>query len=126
MLSQLHRVNTTTILVSSKDMSGSPWLVDDYSAQVLEFAEFENPKTRFDWFNEGGAETVKSRQRELSRAFGNEELELLKKIKEQQCKTKCENWAISLQSVQYSYGTLRALIEKNYVLVQLGKIKFFN
>ncbi|CAD8052037.1 unnamed protein product [Paramecium sonneborni] len=134
-LSNLHKFNTTTILISAKELHNLNYMLDDYSVNVMEIKEFNNGKQlhfRYDW-NQDSIQYAKKyddivlqKQKEFVNTLTDTEKQLMAIIRKQICKIKCENQNVKLDDLNYQYSDLKQIVQKNYVIAQFGYVKFYN
>ncbi|CAD8136755.1 unnamed protein product [Paramecium pentaurelia] len=135
-LSNLHKFNTTTILISAKELHNLNYMLDDYSTNVMEIREFNNGKQlhfRYDWNQDSTQQYVKKyddiviqKQREFVINLSETEKQLMVNIRKLICKIKCENQKVKIDDLIYQYQDLKQIVEKNYVIAQFGYVKFYN
>ncbi|CAD8148671.1 unnamed protein product [Paramecium pentaurelia] len=134
-LSNLHKFNTTTILISAKELHNLNYMLDDYSVNVMEIREFNNGKQlhfRYDWnqnsiqYGRKYDDIVVQKQKEFVISLTETEKQLMSNIRKLICKIKCENQNIKIDDLTYQYSDLKQIVEKNYIIAQFGQVKFYN
>ncbi|CAD8134277.1 unnamed protein product [Paramecium octaurelia] len=134
-LSSLHQFNSTTIIASAKNLKKLNLMLDDYNINVMEIKQYQHGKQnnfRFDWYeqslksNKRYEDFVLQKQREFVSELNENELQLMKTIRNQMCKVKCENQEVRLDDVTYQFGDLKNLVDKNIVIATFGQLKFYN
>ncbi|CAK55796.1 unnamed protein product (macronuclear) [Paramecium tetraurelia] len=134
-LSNLHKFNTTTILISAKELHNLNYLLDDYSVNVMEIREFDNGKQlhfRYDWsqqsiqYGKKYEDMVLQKQKEFVIGLTETEKQIMGDIRKLICKIKCENQKVKIDDLIYQHSDLKQIVEKNYVIAQFGYVKFYN
>ncbi|CAD8049868.1 unnamed protein product [Paramecium sonneborni] len=134
-LSNLHQSNSTTIIASAKNLKKLNLMLDDYNINVMEVKQFQNGKQnnfRYDWYeistqnNKRYEDFVIQKQKEFVSELSEDELSLMKAIRNLMCKIKCENQEIRMDDITFQYRDLKSLIDKNILIAIFGQLKFYN
>ncbi|CAD8051130.1 unnamed protein product [Paramecium sonneborni] len=134
-LSNLHQSNQTTIIASTKNLKKINLILDDYNINVMEIKQFQNGKQnnfRFDWYeiseqkNKRYEDFVAQKQKEFISELSEDELGLMKVIRNLMCQIRCENQEIRMDDITYQFRDLKNLIDKNIVIAIFGQLKFYN